>query len=101
MYSFKDADEQKLFMAIHAFLKNYPKLLEFVFDPQKPRLRRDPEELLREGRGLSSGEYLLIKIALDLWNASGNTRIHELIETLDPGNFERVMKSLMSLGPKW
>jgi hypothetical protein len=92
--------EQKLFTAINYFLCRHPKLLDFVFDPKKPRLRKPPEKLLIEGRYLSSGEYLMVRVAMDLWSGSGNAKVYELIENLDPENFKRVLKAIIDLGPK-
>ena len=75
-------------------------LLDLLFDPNEPRLRRAPEELLEESVNLSSGEDLLVRVALDLWSGSGNARIWELVEVLDGGNFINVLKALFELGPK-
>jgi len=47
--------------------------------------------------GLSDGEKVLIRIALDIWSGSGDAKVWELIETLDDYNFSNVLKGLAVL----
>jgi hypothetical protein len=75
-------------------------LLDFLFDPDEPKLRRSACELLEEAAVMSSGEDLLVRVALDLWSGSGNAHVWELFEILDEGNFINVLRALMELGPK-
>ena len=92
-------DQRLLEIIGHMFCKHLY-LLDFFFDPNEPRLRQLPEELLKESAVMSSGEDLLVRVALDLWSGSGDARVWELIEILDGENFVYVLRSLYELGPK-
>lgn len=51
--------------------------------------------MLKQTAGLSSGEILLIKIALDIWSGSGHAYVWEIIEVLDKDNFFYVPEALI------
>jgi hypothetical protein len=92
--------ENILLQAMCQLFKKHPNLLKFTFDPHRPELRESPDELLQQARALSSGENVLVRIAMDLWNQSGDVRLWEVIERLDTGNFHAVIATLRLLGPK-
>lgn len=93
------AAEKKLFNAISGFLARSPQLLGFLFDPDHPRLRASPEELVRQARGLSSGDVLLVKIAVDLWSSGGFVSLHEIFDA-EPEALALILASLETLAPK-
>jgi hypothetical protein len=43
---------------------------------------------------MSAGEALLVRVAHDLWEASGSASTWELQRRLGPGHFERVIEAL-------
>jgi len=90
--------ETRLIEAVSIALSKHDDLMEFLFDPSRPQLRATPDQLVRESSGFSSGERLLIRIALDLWNASGEVKIGDLLKVLDQENFENVLVALQYLG---
>jgi len=90
----------RLFEAVSRVFRNHPYLLEFLFDPREPRLRLLSEELLERSRDFSSGEDLLIRVALDLWSGGGEARIWELLEYLDDENLFNVTSALQFLRTK-
>jgi hypothetical protein len=92
--------EWKQIEAISLVLSNHYKLLEFLFETDRPSLRSSPEQLLEWSEGFSSGEQTLIRVALDIWSSSGNARICELLKTLDQDNFDNVLSGLQYLGGK-
>lgn len=92
--------ERKLFEAISHIFKSYPYLLDFLFDPDVAKIRALPEELISQSESLSSGEDLLVRVALDLWSGGGNACVWELIEILDEQNFNNVLEALSKLRPK-
>jgi len=69
----------------------HPKLLHFVFNPDHPELRAQPEILLQDAQCFSTGEKILIQVALDLWDACGNARISDIIHRLDRHHFVKVL----------
>lgn len=91
--------DQRFQIVVTALFASNARLLALVFDRDQPRLRDEPENILTQARGLSSGEYLLLRLALDLWNDSGDVRIQELISSLDSTNFANAIGALWRLGP--
>jgi hypothetical protein len=75
-------------------LAQHPKLISWIFHPDKAQLRAEPDELLHRG-GLSSGERVMVRISLDLWNDGGLTPLMDLAR-LDPDNLSRVFEALAS-----
>jgi hypothetical protein len=84
--------------AISLILSNHVKLLEFLFKQEKAELRYSPEKLIKLSGAFSSGEKVLVRVALDFWSGSGNARVWELMEKLDPRSFENVLLGLQYLG---
>ena len=92
--------ERELLIAITGLLSRHPDLLPFVFDQYRPQLRCEPAVLLQEAGAFCSGEKILIRVALDLWNSSGGAQLPDILERLDEGNFHNVIAALRYLGPK-
>ena len=90
----------RLLETVSRVFKKHPELVKFLFDPKEPKLRLAPEELLAVSINFSSGEDLLIRVALDLWSGGGNAKIWELIEFLDNENLLNVVSALQFLGTK-
>jgi hypothetical protein len=81
-------------LRICKMLEQHPKLIPWIFHPTKPELRTDPDVLLTGG-GLSSGERILVRVALDLWSDVGATPLMDLAR-IDPDNLNRVFEALTS-----
>lgn len=93
--------DRRLFEAITIVFRKHLYLMAFFFDPEEPRLRRLPEELLEESECFSSGEDLLVRVALDLWSGSENANSWELIKILDEQNLANVVEALLEIGTKF
>lgn len=89
----KDEDD---FIAypIKVVLESHPKLYEYLFNFKNYCLRDSPSNIIKDSIGLSSGEQLLIKIVLDLWDYSGNALLRDTYQLLDPHSFQRVMLAI-------
>jgi hypothetical protein len=100
MFCWKTAEsyEWKQIEAISIVLSNHYKLLEFLFEKERPNLRNSPEQLLEWSLGFSSGEQVLVRVALDIWSNSGSARVSDLLISLDQSNFENVLLGLQYLG---
>ncbi len=85
------------FAAISRLFTRHSKLLGFFFNIDKPELQWEPEEMLRIGRGFSSGERLLLRVGLDIWNGSGSVKIEEILDVLDEDNFCKTLEALTIL----
>lgn len=91
------ASDRYTYSVIAVIFRNHPNLLRFFFEERRPRIRHKPMELRAQAAGFSSGEQLLIRVALDVWSGSGNAKIWQLIETLDPDNMCNVLEALAKL----
>jgi hypothetical protein len=80
------------------FLK-HPQLLHFLFDRHEPCLRQDAETLLYDAGVFSSGEKILVQVALDLWCGQGEARLWDIVERLDSGNYHNLLAGLRHLRP--
>ena len=85
------------YSVIAIIFRNHPYLLRFLFEDRSPRIRFQPMELRRRAANFSSGEQLLIRVALDVWSGSGNAKIWQILETLDADNFLNVLVALAKL----
>ena len=79
--------------AISVLMEKHPDLMRWLFKDDKPELKTSPEEMLRRAGAFSTGERILIRVALDLWSGDGNTKVMEL-DRLDPGNFENALHAI-------
>ncbi len=96
MESWREAtsSDRRMYQAICLVFLNHPKLLEFFFEKKRPRIRFVAEQMRKEAAGFSSGEQILIRVALDMWSGSGNAKVWQMLETLDSSNFGNCLKAL-------
>ena len=85
--------------ALNLIFSKHPEFLEFVFDKSVPRLRDEPEVLLTQAGVFSTGEKILIRIAIDLWCGKGNVNLWDMVERLDLYNYKHVLAGLRHLRP--
>jgi hypothetical protein len=88
--------EQRQLEAISIFLKHSPHLVDFLFNPDFPKLNDSPDELVARAGGMPSGDMLLVRLAINLWCCSGGLEVHELFE-VEPEVFQLILKSLALL----
>lgn len=88
--------EKKQLEAIQTFLGQSPHLMDFLFDSELPKLNDSPERLLTAARGLPSGDFLLVRLALNLWSEAADVQVHEIFN-LEPESFAHVMRAFMVL----
>jgi hypothetical protein len=88
--------EKKQLEAISIFLRHSPHLVDFLFDPVVAKLNDSPEQLLSAARGLASGDFLLVRLALNLWCGSGGIEVHELFDA-EPEVLTSILKSFAIL----
>ncbi len=91
-----DRDTYNRLLIIVELLRADDRLLEFVFNSVKAELRTCPQTLIEESRCLSSGEQILIRVALDIWSAEGFATVGELLTALDYSRFEDVIWAMKS-----
>ena len=85
MLNWQEASEsdQRLGVALEWIFRNDIELLELLFESSSPNLKDEPENLLSKIGCFSSGEQILIRVALDLWSGSGGARFWDVIHRLD------------------
>ncbi len=76
---------------------NHPNLLGFFFEDRRQRIRFQAMEMSKHAACFSSGEKQLIRVALDVWSGSGNSKVWQFLETLDSGNLGNVLEALGKL----
>jgi hypothetical protein len=92
------SSDKSQFEAVRTVCAKHPEILRFLFNQQKPELRSTPEQLLFEARGFSSGQFAIIKIAIDLWSGcTVYSDLNEILYTLDSDNFSNVILALVKL----
>lgn len=89
--------EYRVQETLNLIFSNHPNLLEFLFDKQSPQLRLQPVRLLSEASVFSSGEKILVRVGLDLWNGSGQASLWDIVERLDIYNYQSVLAGLRKL----
>ncbi len=87
----------KLFNAITILFTHHPHLLTFLFHPSISKLNNPPHIVKKSIGHLSSGEKLLILIALDFWSSDGNASIGEINSILDDINLNAFLNALLFL----
>ena len=89
--------EQRMQDTLNLIFRNHPKLLEFLFDKERAQLRLEPECLQSECGVFSTGEKILVRVGLDLWNGSGGVSLWDIVERLDVINYRNVLAGLLNL----
>lgn len=87
--------EQRTILALQKLFASNKYLLEFFLDDCHSKIRFRPDEMKWRIQGQSSGEQVLIRIGLDIWNGSGDAKIWELLEILDSDNFRASLEALL------
>jgi hypothetical protein len=95
-YQWKNAsvNEILLYQCVSLLLGYDKRLIGFVFDPVKPRIRKRAGILREDAYVFSDGEQLLIRAALDFWSGSGQLALWEMLETWDSATWRRFMQSV-------
>jgi hypothetical protein len=89
--------ELRMQKTLNLIFRKHPALVDSIFDKERPRLRCEPERILMECGVFSSGEKILIRVALDLWNGSGGVSLWDVVERLDVDNYRNVLRGLLNL----
>ncbi len=104
-YELLDSTDLKLIKSIKILLSDHPKLFNFMFDQKAARLKAPSDRILDEAQHLSSGEYLLVQVALDLWDGSGHALFKDLRSILSHSNRKNLLESIKYLestnNPVW
>ena len=85
--------DRRLFQIIDALVGRGSSLLAFLFDTELPRLRLPADELIQGAQGMCGEDYLLVKLAVELWCEQGKIPVHELL-SLDEPLFSRALAAL-------
>lgn len=83
--------------AVAILLDTDTRLMRFLFDFRRPRLRCSAEELLQQVQSLSRGEQLLVAAAIDIWCGEGKFNFATALNTLDDINMSRLVRAICHL----
>lgn len=99
MIEWKGASEGdlRLLKAIKIVMEGHEKLINFMFHPEKARLVTSSDIILKHAACFSTGEVILIKIVLDIWDNSGKALLKEMFETLDYKKINQISQVMASL----
>ncbi len=82
---------------ISLILLDHPQLEEFLFHPSEARLRETPDQILKLSKSFSSGEQVLLRVALDIWSGTGDAKVSHLLRVLDEQSLVNVLNGLRFL----
>lgn len=93
MFSWNNASPGDLrrLRLISTLMKRHPHLIDRMFDPREAALRAPVDELVS---GLSSGERVLVRLAVDFWNLKGRVMVNDL-NALDSENFRNAIDAIV------
>ena len=89
--------EQVLLEAMVILYEGNMHIKNFMFNESMTKLNWPSKQLKNELSFLSSGEQVLARIGLDIWDGSGGIFFNELYQELDYRNFEKIINLLIFL----
>ncbi len=93
------SDSDKLmYQVVATALRSQPRLLKFIFDPLVAKVNFTAQTLPQALSGLSHGENVLTRVALDLWNSSGDAKLGEILEVLGSKDQANLLDALYMKG---
>lgn len=95
-----EGDQNTLEM-IKKICSQCPKLVNYMFKPDKPEMLGNYENMMKRSLGMSSGEFILYKICCHLWFQEGSVSLNDIIHRLDNENFKNVMEVIHQLREQW
>lgn len=98
METWIDADSgcKKRFEIVSVALRHNQKLIDFLFLKHKAEMFSGADEVLRKSGMFSSGEQVLVKVAVDIWFNESRSSIFDICRRLDPNNFVAVMEAMVA-----
>ena len=74
-----------------------PEMVDWLFLKDKPELFADPDTVMQKAGAFSSGQQILIRVALAVWCWYEGTNIVDICRRLDNKNFQAVMMAMVEL----
>ena len=87
-------ENNEIYTVVSIVLGHNESLINLILNKNRTRLRNRPEAILAKNLFLSSGEIVLLKVAIDLWSGTSLSSLYDLIYTLDRRNFENIMHAI-------
>lgn len=91
-----EGDKHLFFILSHLYEK-HENLLHRLLNPDHPVLINPHFTVQERCYGLSTGEKVLMRIGLDIWDSSGGIHFNELYQDLDHISFQKMLLSLLYL----
>ena len=96
IYSSNPQNDKRL-SAISLLFGRHTKLYNYLIHPESQWLRDEPEALLNNAGGFSTGEQILIRVGLDLCFDLSDSSLWDVVNRLDSDNFQNVIEALIYL----
>lgn len=93
-WSGASCDEILLYQCISLLLGYDRRLIDFVFDRHRPKIRKRAGVLREDAHIFSDVEQILIRAALDFWSGGGHLALWEMLEGWDHMTWERFGKAV-------
>lgn len=99
MTTWNNALESDVFLkeALSMLYGHNENMLHFLLNQDQPCLISSSENIKNQANVFSTGEQLLIRIGLDIWDGSGGIHFNELYQGLDERNFQKMLLVLLFL----
>jgi len=95
LQTFLPSKKHKQLEAISLLFTHDPSTLDFFLNDDRNGLRFHEDQTMHFFGCYSSGEQILIRIALDIWSYSGNSNLSDILAILDS---ERTDAFLQAMG---
>lgn len=89
--------DRRILRSIFLLVGSEPRLLEFLFEREAPRIRQRAGVLRDEARAFGPADELTVRVALDLWCGGGHVQVWELLEGWDAENWTRFIRAVGEL----
>lgn len=82
---------------IQDLFTDFPDMVDWLFKTDKPEIFDEPEVVLAKAGALSSGQQILVQMALAIWCWHDGPKIVDVCRRLDGKNFKAVLEAMCQL----
>lgn len=97
LQTFLPPKKHKQLDAISLLFSHDPSMLDFLLNDDRSDLRFHEDQTVHFFGCYSSGEQILVKIALDIWSYSGNSNLSDILAILDSERTDAFLQAMSLL----
>lgn len=83
------------FRIIEKLLREHPELVTWLFKDDAPEMFASAEVVKARAGAFSSGQLIMIKLALDIWFNGTHSNVFDIARRLDGENFVAAMEAIV------